>query len=386
MLFRNQYLVRHRCILQSGTPFVWRMNLSRLRRVWLKLQSLPRMILMDEKLLNRIDELTEIKSTDKLRAKITKLKAFVSNNKSRNNGQVKLSRRYLLRELQQIEKAYTIERARYYLRRLKKSLSKVKTSSLNDINLNRWKDYEHIFTDSLWMLDKRDTDGAHSAWYWGNFIPQIPHQLMLRYTKKGEWVIDTFAGSGTTLLESQRLKRNCIGVELQPTVVRKTNSTLKKGSQEFISALEVGNSATIDFKSLLKKHGGRSAQLVIMHPPYHDIIKFSKKRDDLSNAKSTKVFLEMFGKIVDNVSKALDKNRHLAVVIGDKYENGEWVPLGFMTMNEVLKRNFKLKSIVVKNFEQTLGKRNQKELWRYRALAGGFYVFKHEYIFIFQKR
>lgn len=27
----------------------------------------------------------------------------------------------------------------------------------------------------------------------------------------------------------------------------------------------------------------------------------------------------------------------------------------------------------------------QKELWRYRALAGGFYVFKHEYIFLFQK-
>jgi hypothetical protein len=44
-----------------------------------------------------------------------------------------------------------------------------------------------------------------------------------------------------------------------------------------------------------------------------------------------------------------------------------------------------LKSIVVKNFEETRGKRNQKELWRYRALAGGFYVFKHEYIFIFQK-
>ncbi len=54
-------------------------------------------------------------------------------------------------------------------------------------------------------------------------------------------------------------------------------------------------------------------------------------------------------------------------------------------MNEVLKSGFSLKSIVVKNFEETSGKRNQKELWRYRALAGGFFVFKHEYIFIFQK-
>ena len=36
-------------------------------------------------------------------------------------------------------------------------------------------------------------------------------------------------------------------------------------------------------------------------------------------------------------------------------------------------------------FEETKGKMNQKELWRYRALSGGFYVFKHEYIFLFQK-
>jgi hypothetical protein len=55
-------------------------------------------------------------------------------------------------------------------------------------------------------------------------------------------------------------------------------------------------------------------------------------------------------------------------------------------MNEVLKRGYLLKSIIVKNFEETRGKRNQKELWRYRALAGGFYVFKHEYIMLFQKK
>ena len=38
-----------------------------------------------------------------------------------------------------------------------------------------------------------------------------------------------------------------------------------------------------------------------------------------------------------------------------------------------------------KNFDETKGKMSQKELWRYRALAGGFYIFKHEYIFLFRK-
>jgi len=55
-------------------------------------------------------------------------------------------------------------------------------------------------------------------------------------------------------------------------------------------------------------------------------------------------------------------------------------------MNEINRRGFALKSIIVKNFEETTGKRNRKELWRYRALAGGFYIFKHEYIFVFTKR
>jgi hypothetical protein len=55
-------------------------------------------------------------------------------------------------------------------------------------------------------------------------------------------------------------------------------------------------------------------------------------------------------------------------------------------MQEVMKRGCKLKSTIVKNFDTTKGKMNQKELWRYRALAGGFYIFKHEYIFLFQKR
>jgi hypothetical protein len=54
-------------------------------------------------------------------------------------------------------------------------------------------------------------------------------------------------------------------------------------------------------------------------------------------------------------------------------------------MNEVLKSGYSLKSIIVKNFEETRGKRNQKELWDYRALVGGFYIFKHEYIMLFKK-
>jgi DNA modification methylase len=294
----------------------------------------------------------------------------------------------LISELNQILESQTLERAKYYLKRLENGFQKVRTSKVNDINLSRWKEYDEIITDSLWILDKRDTSGAHLGWYWGNFIPQIPHQTMLRYTKKGEWVLDMFVGSGTTLMECRRLGRNGIGIELNQEVAQKAKELIGKEQNKYnvISEVIVGDSRTIDIKHILNKYGITQVQLLIMHPPYHDIIKFSKDERDLSNVKNTEEFLRMFGVVVDNATPYLEKGRYFALVIGDKYSKGEWIPLGFYCMNEVLKRGYKLKSIIVKNFEETRGKRNQKELWRYRALAGGFYIFKHEYIMLFKKK
>src|SRR5438045_2902637 len=59
---------------------------------------------------------------------------------------------YLDAELDQIAAAYTLDRARYYLDRFIKSVTEVRTGAINDINLNRWKEYEDIYTDSLWLV------------------------------------------------------------------------------------------------------------------------------------------------------------------------------------------------------------------------------------------
>ena len=299
----------------------------------------------------------------------------------------KISKYYLVKELNQIYKTQTIERTHYYIKRLVKSLSQRKEGKINDINLNRWKEYDDLLTDSLWILDKRDKTGAHSAGYWGNFIPQIPNQFLRRYTKKGEWVLDPFLGSGTTLIECRRLERNGIGIELQPEVAKLAGKILRKEKNPSNVTAEIikGDSTALNFKAELKKYKCGSVQFIIMHPPYWDIIKFSRKKNDLSNAKTVNEFLKMFGKVIDNTYPVLEEGRYAAVVIGDKYSSGEWIPLGFYTMQEMIKRGYKLKSTIIKNFDQTTAKRNQKELWRYRALAGGFYIFKHEYIFLFQK-
>lgn len=296
--------------------------------------------------------------------------------------------RVLAAELAQIEEAQTLDRARYYVERLARGVREVRTAPINDINLNRWKEYDDILTDSLWQVDRRDSSGAHTAAYWGNFIPQIPNQMMRRYTRRGDWVIDAFAGSGTTLIEARRLGRNAIGVDLHPGVAELARrlAAADGPAPSTLAEVHAGDSATFDFRARLRAHGREQAQLLVLHPPYFDIIRFSDDPRDLSNAGSVEAFLAMLGGVVDNVSPALERGRYLALVIGDTYARGEWIPLGFQAMNEVLGRGFTLKSIVVKNFEGTAGKRQQRELWKYRALAGGFYVFKHEYIFVLKKK
>ena len=354
-------------------------------------------IINKSRFLEKIEEVNQADNFILLKRGIAFIKSIVNFPASDKEGLVNidqngdtmvLKKGTLLEELSQIEESQTIERAKYYLERLKKGVSEIKTSKINDINLNRWKEYQDILTDSLWVLEKRDDSGVHVGWYWGNFIPQIPHQLMMRYTKKDDWVLDPFLGSGTTLIECRIMGRNGIGVELNHETAKKARELIDKeaNANNIITEVITGDSGKVKLEETLDKLGVKQVQLVIMHPPYHDIIKFSKDEEDLSNAKTTEDFTKMFGEVLDNTTPYLEKGRYLGIVIGDKYYKGTWIPLGFYIMNEVLKRDFSLKSIIVKNFEETRGKRNQKELWRYRALVGGFYIFKHEYILLFKKK
>jgi DNA modification methylase len=270
-----------------------------------------------------------------------------------------------------------------------------KNKKINDIDLRNWKDNKDIILESLWILPERDKSYGHSGFYHGNFIPQIPRQLIIRYSKKNDVVLDPFLGSGTTLIECQRLQRNGIGIEISPDIAeiakKQLNKLLFKEYKNEFNEIIVGDSSLPEAKekvlNTLKKYNRKKVQLIIMHPPYYDIIKFTNLEGDLSRAKSLDEYLRKFGDVVENFIDLLEKNHFMTIVIGDKYSKGEWIPLGFLVLDETLKRSNKirLKSIVIKNIENNRGKFNQENLWRYRALVGGFYIFKHEYILLFEK-
>ena len=267
-----------------------------------------------------------------------------------------------------------------------------KSSSLNDLDLNEWREYEDILTDSLWLIPERDRTGTHMADYHGNFVPQIPYQAMRRFTKKGEVVLDAFLGSGTSLIECRRLGRHGVGVELKPELALQASERIasQDNPHQIITQVLTGDSSDIEaatslIAQALKSIGRQSAQLAILHPPYRSIIKFSDRADDLSNCPTVAEFLDKFGRVVDVVDRFLDKERYLTLIIGDMYANSEWIPLGFYCMQEVMKRGYSLKSLVVKDMQGNRAKRNLENIWRYRALAGGFYIFKHEYVMFLRK-
>ena len=267
-------------------------------------------------------------------------------------------------------------------------------AGINDLELKHWKQYADVLTDSLWLLGQRDKSGAHNNGYHGNFIPQIPNQLMRRFTKQQDLVLDLFLGSGTTLIEAKRLGRHGIGVELLPEVAqtarRNVDAEVLNEGQVYID-VTVGDSTTTATSNKvltsMQKIDKKQAQLIILHPPYHDIIQFSDDERDLCNADSVKEFVTRFGDVITNFVALLERNRHLAIVIGDKYSNSEWVPLGFYLMQETMQRSrdLRLKGVLVKNMANNRAKLQQENLWRYRALVGGFYIFKHEYILLFKK-
>lgn len=54
------------------------------------------------------------------------------------------------------------------------------------------------------------------------FIPELAAKIIETFSKEGDTVLDIFSGSGTTLLESMRLKRHSRGIELNPLAILMT--------------------------------------------------------------------------------------------------------------------------------------------------------------------
>lgn len=79
---------------------------------------------------------------------------------------------------------------------------------------------EHLSSVDWTLAGRGKFSGVHDFhWYPARFIPQIPAYLANTLTVKGDLILDPFCGTGSTQVESLRLMRRSIGVDIHPLAV-----------------------------------------------------------------------------------------------------------------------------------------------------------------------
>ena len=68
--------------------------------------------------------------------------------------------------------------------------------------INWQPDNFELETNTVWSFPDRGKWATHDAKWRGNWSPYIPRNIILRYSKENDWVLDQFVGGGTTLVEA----------------------------------------------------------------------------------------------------------------------------------------------------------------------------------------
>lgn len=238
-------------------------------------------------------------------------------------------------------------------------------------------------TTTVWSYKQRGNWATHDGRYRGNWSPYIPRNVILKYSKPGELVLDYFAGGGTTAVEAKLLGRRCIARDINPACVGLTKENLKfeppadlfQEHQLFQPDVSVGDARD------LSDIDDNSVDLICAHPPYAGIISYSSKVEgDLSQLTVEQFLQEMTG-VASESYRILKPGAKCAILIGDTRKHKHVVPIGFQTIGVFLNAGFKLKELVTKRQHncKTTG------FWYDKSIKYNFLLLAHEYLPIFEK-
>ena len=231
---------------------------------------------------------------------------------------------------------------------------------------------------TVWSFPQRGSWATHNPKYRGNFAPQIARNIIEMYSAKGERILDPMVGAGTTLIEAKLLARDALGLDINPQAVELAKAALNfKHPPASEQQVQVG-----DARDLSALADG-SFDLVLTHPPYMNIIRYSDGliAGDLSNVGSLPRFCDEMQTIAGELFRVLKPDRYCAILIGDTRKGRHYVPLAFNVMQRFLKAGFVLREDIIKvqhNCKTT-------ERWKPKARAGKFYLIMHEHLFVFRK-
>jgi len=233
-------------------------------------------------------------------------------------------------------------------------------------------------TTTVWSFPKRGTWATHNNKYRGNFAPQVARNLILRYSEENELVLDPMCGSGTSLIEAKLLKRNSIGIDINPNAVELSQKAIDfdfdNQTKHIIQCSDARNLAFIPDDSI---------DFIIIHPPYMNIIEYSERKipEDLSNIRKLPEFIIEISKVAHELKRVLKSDRYCAVLIGDTRKNKHYIPISHYVLGEFLNIGFVLKEEIIKlQYNCTYSTR-----WNTLAEKMGFYLIMHEHLYVFRK-
>ncbi|MBW2005925.1 MAG: hypothetical protein JRI72_15250 [Deltaproteobacteria bacterium] len=107
----------------------------------------------------------------------------------------------------------------------------------------------------------------------------------------------------------------------------------------------------------LKKFPAEGVEAIITDPPYgcRHHVRFKKETNfsmfnpeeikDLGNLPGFTKFLEKMGDFGREAYRILKNHRYLIIMIGDRYQNGEYFPLAYKVAETLRKQGFKWKGL-----------------------------------------
>jgi len=196
--------------------------------------------------------------------------------------------------------------------------------------------------------------------YRGATPSYIIWNLLERYTKPKDLVIDPCAGSGTTLDVARELGRRALGYDIAPT--RK-------------------DIFRVDARKLPLEN--EKADFVFIDPPYSTHIEYSDDPRCIGKLDAAGgEYYRAMEQVISEIHRVLRKNRHMALYVSDSYVKGKaFHPIGFELFSRMQKLFEPVDIVAVVRHNKTL------EMGNYRKAAeeGNFFLRGFNYLFIMRK-
>jgi DNA modification methylase len=236
-------------------------------------------------------------------------------------------------------------------------------------------------TNTVWSFPDRGRWATHEGDYRGNWSPHVPRNLILRYSRPGELVIDQMMGSGTTLIECRILGRNSIGVDINPDAVMLARSRIDFQVQRDSFGMPSTRTFIGDARDL-SSISDQSVHLIATHPPYANIIDYSAGQieGDISSIRDFDSYISAMRVVAKECFRILKPARHCAILVGDTRRRKHYVPLSARVLEAFLEVGFILREEIIKiqwNVESS------RSLWK--PAVCDYFKIAHEHLFVFRK-